>query len=186
MRPARPSRVAGAVIVRPALPAELPEVGAVTARAYAADGTVDQGYLSVLADAAGRARHSEIYVAADAGGAVLGAVAFAAHGSRYAELAAPGEAELRMLAVHPAARGCGVGRLLVLACVRQAREIGSLRLVLSTAPSMATAHRLYVRLGFRRLPNRDWEPATGLRLLAYALELIAPRNSARSTSARVS
>ena len=42
-------------------------------------------------------------------------------------------------------------------------------MVLSTDPRMTAAHRLYERLGFRRLPERDWTPVPGIDLLVYAL-----------------
>jgi hypothetical protein len=35
---------------------------------------------------------------------------------------------------------------------------------------MSAAHRLYRRLGFTRLPCRDWQPVPGLQVLAFALE----------------
>jgi hypothetical protein len=45
--------------------------------------------------------------------------------------------------------------------------------VLSTGPQHLAAHRLYDRLGFTRLPERDWRPRTDLDLVlrAYVLEL---------------
>jgi hypothetical protein len=36
---------------------------------------------------------------------------------------------------------------------------------------MAAAHRLYERLGFTRLPERDWSPLLGVDLLVYARDL---------------
>ena len=36
---------------------------------------------------------------------------------------------------------------------------------------MATAHRLYERLGFVRTPERDWSPSPDVDLLAYRLPL---------------
>jgi ribosomal protein S18 acetylase RimI-like enzyme len=44
-------------------------------------------------------------------------------------------------------------------------------MVLSTSTAMTTAHRLYERLGFVRLPERDWSPVPGVHLLAYVLDL---------------
>jgi hypothetical protein len=35
---------------------------------------------------------------------------------------------------------------------------------------MAAAHRLYGRLGFVRLPERDFRPLPGVDLLAFAVE----------------
>ena len=36
---------------------------------------------------------------------------------------------------------------------------------------MRTAHRLYERAGFVRLPERDWSPVPGVNLLVYGLRL---------------
>jgi hypothetical protein len=36
---------------------------------------------------------------------------------------------------------------------------------------MTAAHRLYERLGFTRLPERDWTPLPGVDLLVYSLDL---------------
>jgi ribosomal protein S18 acetylase RimI-like enzyme len=76
-----------------------------------------------------------------------------------------------MLVVDPAARGQGVGQLLVRACLDRARAAGKHRMVISTDPRMTTAHRLYERLGFSRLPERDWSPIPGTDLLVYSRDL---------------
>jgi ribosomal protein S18 acetylase RimI-like enzyme len=76
-----------------------------------------------------------------------------------------------MLGVAPTAQGRGAGEALVLACVTRAREAGQRRIVISTSPRMRAAHALYERLGFRRAPERDWEPVPGTRLWAYLLDL---------------
>ena len=44
-------------------------------------------------------------------------------------------------------------------------------MVLSSSTTMHTAHRLYERLGFTRLPERDWSPVAGVQLVAYRLPL---------------
>ena len=76
-----------------------------------------------------------------------------------------------MLVVDPAAQGRGIGELLVTTCLTRARAAGKRRMVLSTDRRMTTAQRLYERLGFTRLPERDWQPAPGINLLVYALDL---------------
>ena len=43
--------------------------------------------------------------------------------------------------------------------------------MLCSLREMATAHRLYERLGFRRLPERDWSPVEGIELLGFTLPL---------------
>jgi ribosomal protein S18 acetylase RimI-like enzyme len=56
-------------------------------------------------------------------------------------------------------------------CLDRARVAGKRRVVLSSDPRMAAAHRLYRRLGFTRLPARDWSPVPGIDLMVYALDL---------------
>ena len=85
-------------------------------------------------------------------------------------LLATREAEFRMLAVLPSARGRGVGETLVQACVAKAKQDGLSRIVLSTGPEMLAAHRLYERMGFRRATERDWSPRPGIELRAYVMD----------------
>jgi ribosomal protein S18 acetylase RimI-like enzyme len=59
----------------------------------------------------------------------------------------------------------------VTSCLERARSAGKSRMVLSTDPRMAAAHRLYGRLGFSRLPERDWSPIPGVELMVYARDL---------------
>ncbi|MEV7557353.1 GNAT family N-acetyltransferase [Streptomyces sp. NPDC089795] len=163
------------MVIRTALPAEYAELGEITAGAYLADGHLDfnedDGYLNVLRDVAGRAAQGEVLVAVR-DERLLGGVTFAAPGSALADIAAPDEAEFRMLAVARAARGQGAGEALVRACVERARALeGVTGLVLSTQGGMAEAHRIYARLGFVRTPERDWAPIEGLTLLTYRLKL---------------
>ncbi len=90
----------------------------------------------------------------------------------YADVARLHEAEFRTLAVAGAGRGQGAGEALVRACIARARAIeGCGLLVISTQPTMAAARRLYERLGFVRMPERDWMPVPHITLLTYGLEL---------------
>lgn len=157
--------------VRPARADELDRVGLVTLAAYDAFlAGPEEGYRDELADATGRFHDAELWVAAQDGD-VLGTVAYCPPGSPWRELAGAGEGEFRMLAVHPEARGRGVGQALADLCERRAREDGAVRMVLSSLPSMASAHRVYERLGYTRAPARDWEPAAGVHLVAFTKEL---------------
>lgn len=162
------------ITVRTARPAEYEAIGELVAAAYLDDGLLTHGaddpYLATLRDTAGRARRAELLVAADAGGSLLGTVTFAA-GPPYAQVAAADEAEFRMLAVGPTARGRGTGELLVRDCLRRTAALGRRGLVLSTSPAMRAAHRLYTRLGFVRAPERDWDPLPGLTLRVYRCPL---------------
>ncbi|PZG23618.1 GNAT family N-acetyltransferase [Micromonospora craterilacus] len=165
------------LLVRPAEPADFAGVARLTVAAYEADGQLkgEHGYAAVLADVAGRAVHGEILVAADpATGQLLGSVTFVLPGTRYAELCGPGEAEFRMLAVDPAAQGRGAGAALVEACVARATELGCTALLICVRDGHAeSAHRLYRRRGFVRVPEQDWTPLPGVDLLALRLALTA-------------
>jgi ribosomal protein S18 acetylase RimI-like enzyme len=160
------------VRIRQARPEEYDTVGELIVRVYLDGGFIapDSPYLPELRDVADRVTATEVLVAVDDAGAVLGSVTFCPPGSPYAEITDEGEAEFRMLVVDPAARGRGLGEALVRACIERARALGSPRLRLSTLPLMTAAHRLYERLGFVRTPERDWSPPT-VRLLSYALDL---------------
>lgn len=155
--------------MRAARPDELDQVGRLTLEAYVADGHANpaDSYASELADASRRARDAELLVAVDPDGMLLGTVMVCRPGSPLAEVSRPGELEFRMLGVMPEARGRGVGQALVSAVLQQATEIGAHRVVLCSGEQMSVAHRLYARLGFLRMPERDWSPVPGLRLLAF-------------------
>jgi ribosomal protein S18 acetylase RimI-like enzyme len=161
------------VRVRPAVAADFDDIARLTVAAYRADGQLagDHGYDRQLADVAGRSADAEILVAVDAADRVLGAVAFVLPGSPLSELAGPGEAEFRMLAVDPAAQGRGVGRVLVRACVERARAAGSTAVVICVRDIALAAQKLYESFGFERTPDLDWSPAPKVRLLALRLPL---------------
>jgi ribosomal protein S18 acetylase RimI-like enzyme len=173
----RPVHRDGPLLVRVADPADFPAVARLTVAAYETDGQLkgEHGYAAVLADVAGRAAHGTVLVATDAAtGEVLGSVTFVLAGTRYAELAGPGEAEFRMLAVDPTAQGRGVGAALVQECLARATALGSSAVVISVRSGFADpAHRLYQRLGFVRVPEKDWSPLAGVHLLGLRLDLAA-------------
>jgi ribosomal protein S18 acetylase RimI-like enzyme len=162
---------AGSLSAERARPDDFPAIGDLTVRVYLDEQLASERYATQLADVAGRADRSELLVVRDAGGRVVASVALVLEGDFGEITESDDEAAFRMLAVDPAVRGRGVGELLVRTCLDRARAAGKRRMVLSTDPRMAAAHRLYARLGFRRLPERDWSPAPGVDLLVYALEL---------------
>jgi GNAT superfamily N-acetyltransferase len=156
--------------IRPAVPAEFPQIADLCVAAYAPFVAGDHVYLATLRDVAGRAAEAELLVAAD-DGRVVGTVTFVPNGGPLGEIAGPQEAEFRMLAVDPAAHGRGVGTALLQRVVAESRRRGSAGIVCSSQPGMRAAHRVYERLGFRRAPERDWSPLPGVELLAFTLAL---------------
>jgi ribosomal protein S18 acetylase RimI-like enzyme len=154
--------------VRLMRPDEAADVGRVTVDAYVYDGflTRDDQYTAELAQAAHRSTAAEVWVY-EAGGDVAGTVTFCPPGSEYREVAVDGEGEFRMLAVSPAARGCGVAKALIDLCFARCRELGLTALVLCTLPAMTNAHGLYRSFGFERDESLDWSPTPEILLIGY-------------------
>ena len=150
------------VVVRTAATdSEIAAAGALTAEAYHADRLIndDDEYADELRDASRRAREATLLVAvlpSTSEDVVVGTITLAPAGSSYAEVARPGEVELRMLGVAPEARRRGIAEALTRASMRETVALGAGAVVLSTLDTMTTAQRLYDRLGFQREPDRDW------------------------------
>ncbi|HEY4753503.1 MAG TPA: GNAT family N-acetyltransferase [Candidatus Limnocylindrales bacterium] len=164
------------ITVREARPNELDAAGSLVADAYLAQGGVDAldpGYLDLIRDARARSAACPILVAVEEGsGTVLGSVSYVSgEGNPFAEVERDGEAGFRMLGVAPRAQGRGVGEALVRACIERARADARSGIAISTTLDSFAAHRLYERLGFRRDPDRDFDPVPGIHLIAYVLGL---------------
>jgi GNAT superfamily N-acetyltransferase len=78
-------------------------------------------------------------------------------------------AGFRLLAVDPAARGQGIGRLLVEECIRKAKEKNLRQMIIHTTEAMRTAWEMYVKLGFEHSEDLDFRQGTlavfGFRLM---------------------
>lgn len=162
---------AAPVTVSVATPEDFDRIAELTVSVYAAGGHGNPAYVAQLSDVAGRAAGARLLVARGGSGRVVGSVALVLEGDLGQVTTSPDEAAFRMLVVDPAVRGQGVGELLVRTCLDLARSAGRTRVVISTEPGMVTAHRLYRRLGFTRLPERDWSPLPGVDLLVLSREL---------------
>jgi GNAT superfamily N-acetyltransferase len=134
-------------------------------------------YLEDILDLEGRSAESELLVA-ERDGEVLGCVSYFPPGSK-AEYPTDATSEhwpedwgaFRLLAVHPEARGAGVGRTLTDACIERARAAGAPALGLHTTAPMAVARAMYERMGFERAPRYDFRPGPTVLVEAYRLTL---------------
>lgn len=168
-----------AITVREARTDELEEVSRVMSAAYEEymPGTVEPGspweeYRKEVADVWSRLGGAELIVAED-DGKILGAVTFYREGSGqgYDASFPPRWSGIRLLAVDPAARGRGLGKLLTEECIRRARELGAVAVGLHTTKWMAIAQGMYERMGFRRVPEHDFHPTDDIQVMAYRFDL---------------
>ena len=77
--------------------------------------------------------------------------------------------EMKRLYVRPAYRSSGLGKQLVEAVIRAARQAGYAELRLDTLPSMTSAHALYHRRGFTEIPPYNNRHLPGTRFFALKL-----------------
>jgi putative acetyltransferase len=86
-----------------------------------------------------------------------------------------GVAELKRLYVRPGYRGLALGRRLASIAIDAARQAGYAEVKLDTLPTMAEAHDLYSRLGFRPTDPYNDNPVEGVRFLALDLGALSAR-----------
>ena len=174
------------LVIRLIRPDEHEEVGLLIETAYTAGGLLDndRGYGAHLRDVPGRADDHPVLVA-ERDGRIVGSVTITPYGSPQSELARDDELEFRYLAVATSAWGTGVARALVDAVEQHAATRGASWLVLCSIADNTRAGALYERLGFQRVPERDWHPAPGIDLLvsrrpvpAVRADVLEPRQEA--------
>jgi ribosomal protein S18 acetylase RimI-like enzyme len=146
--------------------ADMEAVASLSMAAYGAAGHFDANgaYAHAVADVRGRREHGELLVAEE-DGVVIGSVMICAPGSAMAEVSRDGEMEFRFLAVDPHHWGRRIGEELVLACHRIIRDHDVRSIVICVINTNVIAHRFYERLGYERLPERDWQPIPDVDLL---------------------
>jgi ribosomal protein S18 acetylase RimI-like enzyme len=128
-------------------------------------------YEAELADVAARVRDGVVF-GAFVGETPAGCVTFVADASSpHAERLLDGESSFRMLGVDTAAQGQGIGEALTRRCLDESVRIGSAAVFIYSGAWMHTAHRLYRRLGFEFVPDRDWVYDPTIHLLAMRREL---------------
>lgn len=78
--------------------------------------------------------------------------------------------ELKRLWIRPNARGKGAGKTLVQAVIGRAKVAQKCCIVLDNEPqSMASAHRLYLRMGFTQCPPYNGSASAGIAYLSKYL-----------------
>ncbi len=156
-------------VLRLAEPQEYAEVGRVLQAAFTRDFAVTEWYLEHLAQIAERSRTSHVWVVAGADG-ILGAVL-----TPKPQYHRDGAFTFNILGVGPRGRGLDLGRALVGHCVALARALGYRLVAIHSGPQMIAAHRLYVRYGFVRRPERETAVVDGgQRLLVFTYRIIDP------------
>ena len=135
---------------------------------YAASLDVDlgfQGFADELASLPGAyAPPAGALLLALRGDAIIGCIALRPLGDPAARVA-----EMKRLYVRPAARGFGVGRVLVEAVVDRARTLGYREMKLDTLAPMRQARALYASLGFRPCEAYYDNPLPGVAYLSLAI-----------------
>ena len=111
--------------------------------------TVEPADEAVLADPVGEviAPGGHIFMAEDADGRPIGCVGLKAMES--------GGFEVIKMTVSEAARGTGLGRDLMAACIERAKALGAPRLYLETNSGLGPALGLYRAMGFVDLPRQE-------------------------------
>ena len=175
-RQERQAAAGGGTSIRPVRPDELEAVAALTVAAFQQYAPlVSPAFLRDWMSDAGRIgprlERAEVLVAEHAG-ALAGTVTLYRNGEGYWMAEWPVEwATVRLLAVDPAARGLGIGRALVEACLERARALPAATVGLHTAGFMAAAQGLYESLGFVRVPSLDVSEEGAPEALAYRRDL---------------
>jgi ribosomal protein S18 acetylase RimI-like enzyme len=143
---------------------------------YARDYADWPSFIEGIGRTADLAAHADLLVA-ECEGRVAGAVAHVGPGRPRSAIFPDAWSVIRMLVVDPAARGQGIGRQLVAACLRLAHEAGAPAVGLHTSPIMASALRMYEGIGFVR--DRDLAPIRGVPYGRYVLAAAAMPDASR-------
>lgn len=157
-------------------PDEYARLGALTLEAYTTlDGHQHEPeYEEELVDVRARAEApaTDVLVAVDEDGRLLGGVTYVVDGSSpYAEFGLDDASSIRMLAVDPALQRSGTGEALVRECIERTRAAGRPAIVLHSTPWMVGAHALYTKLGFVRDESLDWHVNADVHLMGFRLAL---------------
>lgn len=166
--------------VRNAKPSEFEEIGKLMVQVYSQlDGfpkeSEQPNYYKTLANIGTFTTNpgTELLVAVAADGKIAGGVVYfndmKHYGSGGTATQEKDAAGFRLLAISPAARGMGLGKLLTNECISKAKDQKLSQLIIHTTKAMQTAWKMYEGLGFKRSEDLDFMqgelPVFGFRLL---------------------
>ncbi len=157
-------------MITPADPADFPAIAALNHAAYRemaerVPAWREEAFFHALV--AARAQQATFFVLRR-DDEIVGSVAYAAPGQS-ADPVPAAWASVLLLAVHPAHRGCGYGRVLASACMTLAARDRAETIGLFTSELMGAARGLYEGLGFT--VERELPPRHGLRYWLYRYDM---------------
>lgn len=79
-------------------------------------------------------------------------------------------AGFRLLAVSPAHRGMGIGKVLTMGCIQRAKEMKRAQIIIHTTMAMQTAWKMYEKIGFKRSEDLDFMQGT-LAVFGFRMSL---------------
>ncbi|ASS48643.1 MAG: GNAT family N-acetyltransferase [Candidatus Fluviicola riflensis] len=169
-------------IIRNAKPAEFEQIGQLLVDVYSQlEGfpkpAEQPNYYQLLANIGDLTQNpgTELLVAVSDDNTIAGGVVYfsdmkyyGSGGTATAEINAAG---FRLLAVDPAIRGKGIGKLLTQACIRKTEDKQLGQVIIHSTKAMQTAWKMYEKLGFKRSEDLDFMqgelPVFGFRLFIH-------------------
>jgi len=119
-------------------------------------------YYKMLANVGNLTKNTKtrLLVAVNSNNQVLGAVVYIGdiknYGAKNVAYSEKNAAGFRLLAVHPTARGKGIGKLLVNYCLKTAKLENNKQLIIHSTHAMKIAWKMYEKLGFKRATELDF------------------------------
>ena len=77
--------------------------------------------------------------------------------------------EMKRMFVRDKFKGLGIGKALAFEIIKQAQKSGYEKMKLDTHPSMKTAQKMYISLGFKEIPRYNQNPTEGIRFFEINL-----------------
>ena len=153
--------------IRNAKPEEFEEIGKLMVQVYSQlEGFPNEqeqpNYYKMLANI-GELTHkpeTELLAAVSSENKIAGAVVYFSdmqyYGSGGTATKEQNASGFRLLAVDPLKQGQGIGKLLVLECIRKAKAKKHNQVIIHTTMAMQTAWKMYENLGFKRSEDLDF------------------------------